>query len=194
MSRQGQPWGSHVAQSPHLAPPSAPLSNARRGLRVDSTVPYTPGSANPFTMPVDFAMVTPTYTGLAAAVDWQISPPTACLSSSGSLIVPAGTVITNTPFATQVGFSLSIAGCYKHSFSHAPLAAAAQTRALNVPPLQLTGLLKVTQAGTYTFRLQSDDGSRLSVAGVTLANMDRPQGLTAATGSIYLTPGFKWIR
>ncbi|WP_345683839.1 family 16 glycoside hydrolase [Novipirellula caenicola] len=49
--------------------------------------------------------------------------------------------------------------------------------------------LKIEKAGEYTFRVQSDDGSRLSVDGTEIAENDGIHPVTTATGSIKLSKG-----
>lgn len=51
------------------------------------------------------------------------------------------------------------------------------------------GYLYVNAAGTYGFRLKSDDGSRLVVDGTTVVDNDGLHAVTTATGGIFLGPG-----
>ncbi|MET7396679.1 family 16 glycoside hydrolase [Dactylosporangium sp. NPDC005572] len=59
---------------------------------------------------------------------------------------------------------------------------------------QVIGNLNITAAGSYTFRLTSDDGSRLAVDGATVINHDGLHGATAAEGSVSLTTGYHALR
>ncbi len=56
--------------------------------------------------------------------------------------------------------------------------------------LSFSGFLKVEQAGTYTFTLGSDDGSRLRMDSTVVVDNDGLHGYLVKTGSIYLEPGF----
>ncbi|MEV4136626.1 family 16 glycoside hydrolase [Dactylosporangium sp. NPDC049742] len=59
---------------------------------------------------------------------------------------------------------------------------------------QVTGNVNVTAAGSYIFRLTSDDGSRLLVDGATVINHDGLHGATAMDGTVTLGPGYHAIR
>ncbi|MET0235025.1 MAG: family 16 glycoside hydrolase [Kibdelosporangium sp.] len=55
---------------------------------------------------------------------------------------------------------------------------------------QVTGNVNITQAGSYTFRLVSDDGSRLSIDGNVVVDHDGLHGPTAKDGTVSLTAGY----
>lgn len=54
--------------------------------------------------------------------------------------------------------------------------------------------LIVKGTGNHTFKLTSDDGSKLSLNGVTIINHDGTHGMTAKTGVVSLTPGTYQMR
>ena len=54
---------------------------------------------------------------------------------------------------------------------------------------EVTGFLNVTQAGTYTFRLISDDGSRLWIDGRVVVDHDGPHGPSPKDGEFELRAG-----
>ncbi|GAB7046388.1 hypothetical protein JCM9534A_15140 [Catenuloplanes indicus JCM 9534] len=55
---------------------------------------------------------------------------------------------------------------------------------------EVIGNINITTAGTYAFRLTSDDGSRLSIDGSTLINNDGAHGPTPVEGTVALTAGY----
>ncbi|WP_201787155.1 family 16 glycoside hydrolase [Actinoplanes sp. TFC3] len=55
---------------------------------------------------------------------------------------------------------------------------------------QVIANLTIAAAGTYAFRLTSDDGSRLLIDGATVINNDGAHGAFAVEGSVALTPGY----
>ncbi len=55
--------------------------------------------------------------------------------------------------------------------------------------LRFTGMLQVSESGTYEFRVESDDGSRVYIDGKLLINNDGTHGMTDKRGQIRLTPG-----
>lgn len=55
--------------------------------------------------------------------------------------------------------------------------------------VHLTGYYKVDTTGTYTFGMNSDDGTILTINGTTLVNYWGEQGSTLRYGSVYLTAG-----
>ena len=55
---------------------------------------------------------------------------------------------------------------------------------------QVIGNVNITQAGSYTFRLISDDGSRLVVDGGVVIDHDGLHGATAKDGAVALTTGY----
>ncbi|RSM81667.1 DUF1080 domain-containing protein [Kibdelosporangium aridum] len=59
---------------------------------------------------------------------------------------------------------------------------------------EVTGNINITTAGTYQFRLTSDDGSRLRIDGQVVINNDGLHGPTPVTGSIQLSPGYHALR
>ena len=59
---------------------------------------------------------------------------------------------------------------------------------------EVVGLLKIEQAGTYTFRLLSDDGSRLWLDGVVVVDHDGPHGPEPKDGTIELKAGMHRLR
>lgn len=59
---------------------------------------------------------------------------------------------------------------------------------------EVTGNINITTAGTYQFRLTSDDGSRLRVDGQVVINNDGLHGPTAVIGSANLTTGYHALR
>lgn len=54
---------------------------------------------------------------------------------------------------------------------------------------RMNGLIRITQAGTYTFTTTSDDGSMVFVNGQTVVNNNFYQGMTPRSGSITLEAG-----
>jgi len=52
-----------------------------------------------------------------------------------------------------------------------------------------TGGVEITQAGDYTFSINSDDGSIFYIDGVKLINNDGPHGMVTMSGTIDLAPG-----
>ncbi len=60
--------------------------------------------------------------------------------------------------------------------------------------LAFTGTLTVPKTGTYTFICQSDDGSKLSIAGQTVIDNDGLHGMKEVAGSIALNKGSHSIR
>lgn len=56
------------------------------------------------------------------------------------------------------------------------------------------GYIKITTAGTYTFRTTSDDGSMLYLDGTTLIDNDGTHGSVTVSGSRSLTAGYHQIR
>jgi hypothetical protein len=54
---------------------------------------------------------------------------------------------------------------------------------------ELKGVFDVTANGNYTFTLNSDDGSRLYIDGLLVANNGHPHGPAVATGTVPLTAG-----
>ncbi|MGW4109711.1 family 16 glycoside hydrolase [Actinosynnema sp. NPDC004786] len=56
--------------------------------------------------------------------------------------------------------------------------------------VQVTGNLNVTQAGAYTFRVLSDDGSRLSVDGTVVVDHDGLHGPDPKDGTVNLSAGY----
>ncbi|MCT2584376.1 family 16 glycoside hydrolase [Actinophytocola gossypii] len=59
---------------------------------------------------------------------------------------------------------------------------------------EVTGNLDVENAGTYEFRLTSDDGSRLRIDGSVVVDHDGLHAPTPATGSVELTAGYHALR
>ncbi|MFO0966754.1 MAG: LamG-like jellyroll fold domain-containing protein [Gemmataceae bacterium] len=62
--------------------------------------------------------------------------------------------------------------------------------------VKATGVLQVNTAGTYSFALGSDDGSRLKIDGVLVAQFDTPRGFAVTYGTATLTAGahtFEWV-
>ncbi|MCS7475791.1 family 16 glycoside hydrolase [Umezawaea endophytica] len=59
---------------------------------------------------------------------------------------------------------------------------------------EVTGNINITTAGTYQFRLTSDDGSRLSIDGNRVIDNDGLHGPTAVTGSVNLSTGYHALR
>ncbi|MEV4518375.1 family 16 glycoside hydrolase [Dactylosporangium sp. NPDC049525] len=59
---------------------------------------------------------------------------------------------------------------------------------------QVIGNVNIATAGSYIFRLTSDDGSRLVVDGATVINHDGLHGATAMEGTVTLTAGYHAIR
>ena len=59
---------------------------------------------------------------------------------------------------------------------------------------QALGNINITQAGAYTFRLISDDGSRLSIDDALVINHDGLHGATPMDGSVTLTTGYHSLR
>ncbi|MFB9414727.1 family 16 glycoside hydrolase [Dactylosporangium matsuzakiense] len=59
---------------------------------------------------------------------------------------------------------------------------------------QVIGNVNIAAAGTYAFRLTSDDGSRLAVDGTTVITNDGLHGATAVEGSVALTAGYHALR
>ncbi|SMD25750.1 family 16 glycoside hydrolase [Kibdelosporangium aridum] len=59
---------------------------------------------------------------------------------------------------------------------------------------EVTGNINITTAGTYQFRLTSDDGSRLRIDGQVVINNDGLHAPTPVTGSIQLSPGYHALR
>jgi uncharacterized protein YegP (UPF0339 family) len=55
---------------------------------------------------------------------------------------------------------------------------------------EATGNVNITTAGSYTFRLTSDDGSRMSLDNTVLINNDGLHGATAVEGTVSLTTGY----
>ena len=59
---------------------------------------------------------------------------------------------------------------------------------------QVLGNVNITTAGSYTFRLTSDDGSRLLIDDTLVINHDGLHGATAKDGTITLTTGYHALR
>ncbi|PRY35681.1 family 16 glycoside hydrolase [Umezawaea tangerina] len=59
---------------------------------------------------------------------------------------------------------------------------------------EVTGNINITTAGSYQFRLTSDDGSRLSVDGTIVIDNDGLHGPTAVTGTVTLATGYHSLR
>ncbi|GIJ55425.1 discoidin domain-containing protein [Virgisporangium aurantiacum] len=59
---------------------------------------------------------------------------------------------------------------------------------------QLLGNINIATAGTHTFRLLSDDGSRLIIDGATVIDHDGLHGVTAKDGAVALTTGYHSLR
>ena len=55
--------------------------------------------------------------------------------------------------------------------------------------LRLTGKIRVEQAGSWSFRLTSDDGSRLNIGGARVVNNDGDHATQSETGSTTLSAG-----
>jgi len=55
--------------------------------------------------------------------------------------------------------------------------------------LRYTGYLRVEAARVFTFRLGSDDGSVLHIAGAKVISNDGPHGYVVRTGRVHLEPG-----
>ncbi|MEV8508937.1 family 16 glycoside hydrolase [Actinoplanes sp. NPDC051475] len=55
---------------------------------------------------------------------------------------------------------------------------------------EVIGNVSIGAAGTYAFRLTSDDGSRLLIDGATVINHDGLHGATSVEGSVSLTTGY----
>jgi hypothetical protein len=55
--------------------------------------------------------------------------------------------------------------------------------------MEVVGELKVVTAGTYTFKLSSDDGSKVLIGGSQVTAMWRSQGLASSTGTKTLAAG-----
>ncbi|MFI5934143.1 family 16 glycoside hydrolase [Actinoplanes sp. NPDC051494] len=59
---------------------------------------------------------------------------------------------------------------------------------------EVTGNVSIATAGSYTFRLTSDDGSRLALDGATVITNDGPHGATSVEGTVSLTTGYHALR
>ncbi|MFC7530924.1 family 16 glycoside hydrolase [Actinoplanes sp. GCM10030250] len=59
---------------------------------------------------------------------------------------------------------------------------------------EVSGNINITTAGTYQFRLTSDDGSRLYIDSTRVINNDGLHGAVAVEGSISLTAGYHSLR
>ncbi len=59
---------------------------------------------------------------------------------------------------------------------------------------EVIGNINISAAGTYTFRITSDDGSRLRIDGTTVINHDGLHAPTSAEGSVALTTGYHALR
>ncbi|WP_443677203.1 family 16 glycoside hydrolase [Micromonospora phytophila] len=59
---------------------------------------------------------------------------------------------------------------------------------------QVLGNINITQAGSYTFRLTSDDGSKLSIDNSVVVNHDGLHGPTPKEGTVSLTAGAHALR
>ena len=59
---------------------------------------------------------------------------------------------------------------------------------------EVIGNINIATAGTYQFRLTSDDGSRLRLDGNVVINHDGLHGATSVTGSVALTTGYHALR
>ena len=59
---------------------------------------------------------------------------------------------------------------------------------------QVIGNVNITTAGSYIFRLTSDDGSRLSIDGATVINHDGLHAATSMDGTVSLTTGYHALR
>jgi hypothetical protein len=67
---------------------------------------------------------------------------------------------------------------------------AAQFGLENYFQAQVLGNINIATAGSHTFRLTSDDGSRLRIDGATVVNHDGLHGATALEGTVSLTTGY----
>ncbi len=84
---------------------------------------------------------------------------------------PVGTIVTpDISFATSTGFNW-------HPFGLGSFGA------------DSVGTLSVAVSGTYTFTLNSDDGSRALIGGALIVDDGGAHGPTVATGSVFLTAG-----
>ncbi|BCJ49850.1 hypothetical protein Asp14428_13250 [Actinoplanes sp. NBRC 14428] len=59
---------------------------------------------------------------------------------------------------------------------------------------EVIGNVAIPTAGTYAFRLTSDDGSRLQIDDTTVINHDGAHGATSMEGSVSLTTGYHGLR
>jgi hypothetical protein len=59
---------------------------------------------------------------------------------------------------------------------------------------EVTGNISIATAGSYQFRLTSDDGSRLRIDGQVVITNDGLHGATAVTGSVQLSTGYHALR
>jgi hypothetical protein len=59
---------------------------------------------------------------------------------------------------------------------------------------QVLGNINIATAGNYTFRLLSDDGSRLTIDGAEVIDHDGLHGVTPKDGSVTLTTGYHALR
>jgi hypothetical protein len=87
-----------------------------------------------------------------------------------------GFVVQTTPLTGLLGANVS-------NFSYTRGNSAATAATVDHAAMVLTGFLSIAHAGTYSFNLGSDDGSRLSIGGQTVIDSDLLHSFITATGA-----------
>ena len=98
--------------------------------------------------------------------------------------VPSGNTVNNIPLTGGSTFTVT-------SFNPAALEGIDGADGFSA---RYTGQIYIEQAGTQTFRITSDDGSRLYIDGVQIINNDGAHGAASVNGSVFLSVGWHAIR
>jgi hypothetical protein len=120
---------------------------------------------------------------------WTVSQP---MPAGGSPLLEAFTVATTPATLSAIGWSGTAAAIGTSTDVN--------FASLNAVPLwrggpilrfgaRITGLLTVTLPGTYSFGIESDDGSDLAISGSTVVSHDGPHSMTLMSGSTVLSAG-----
>lgn len=103
-------------------------------------------------------------------------------------VAPSTTVVTGTVYAGSPVTVYNMVGALNYSDTVAMLNGSGSTLSTWYG-LDCKGKLFVSNGAVYTFKLTSDDGSKLWVDGYLLINNDGMHGATLKSGSIALSPG-----